>query len=187
MTYKREDDMVNENGEPISPAHKAIYDHLDQCKNELMAHHDMTLDKFERRHVTERHHEPMSDYLANVDLTPQDLVESAVQMHEIVPGLADFVYGPPKIDPATGDIMVDAKGRPFRQTEKGAQHAVNNGGFRASIPRWLVTLLAALIGAMGLIGAAVIQHSNDTQTIVERVVEELQQLQEDVTEGAPGG
>lgn len=178
--HRREDDKIGENGEPVSPAHKAIYGHIDECKLEVINHQNRVIEEFEARHITERHHEPMSTYLSRVNLTPQDLVESAVLMHDVLPGLEDFVYGPARKDPATGRVLVDGNGRPLRDETKGAQHAVNNGGFKAHVPRWMVSIIVALIMASASIGVAVIQHSADTQNLIDQVVLEIQQLEEDV-------
>ena len=151
---KRIDDLVNGDGVPVSAAHQSLYDHLDDCKVEILTHVDSVM----AIHVKERHHLSMTDLLADSRLTPETLITSVIAMYEIVPGLTDFVYGPPLVDAATGKVLVDGNDVILRDKTKGAQQAVNNGGFPVKMPKWLVTLLVATIGGVFTLAAAIIQN-----------------------------
>jgi len=175
MPDRREDDKIDPiTGIPVSAAHEAIYTHIDDSCAMVMKHQDRIIEDFEVRHIGERH----ATLIAGE--TAKEVKEAAADMKTIMPGLLDFIYGPPKIDPVTNEPLIDADGHYFRNEQKGAQHAVNNGGFKATIPKWLTAIIIALIGTSGTVGVAVIQHNSDTQHIVQDVVEELQQLQEEI-------
>jgi len=139
--------------EENTPVRK-LWDHVDKCGADRKAEHGELEDSFEE-HLRVRHHRPMAELLEGTILTPDLLVKSAIEFHEVLPGMADFLYGPPKIDPMTKTPLVDGNGRPLRDEKKGAQHAAHNGGFKADIP-WGKIILAAITQAGAIIVAVII-------------------------------
>ena len=136
--------MTEQRREENGPVRK-LWEHVDEWADDLKTSFDC--------HIEDRHDAPLRA-LEGTGLTVADLIHTGIEMHYVLPGMADFLYGPPKIDPMTRTPLVDGNGRPLRDEEKGAQHAAHNGGFKAEIP-WR-KLVVAFVMQLGAIVAAVI-------------------------------
>ena len=143
MTERRTEENV-----PV----RKLWVHVDECAAERKSEHQALKGAFDC-HIDERHDTPLRA-LEGTGLTAADLVESAIEMRLVIPAMADVFFGPAKLDPITQEPLVDGNGHVLRHTEKGAQYAVHNGGFKASLP-W-GKLSVAFVTQFGLIIAAII-------------------------------
>lgn len=92
----RQDDRVDKYGVPISEAHKAIYDHLDECRDDIVDHIDQKINShFESAHdgLIVLHH-PIADVFG--DVSPDVAMRRVVAMSKQFDELADAVLGTPK-------------------------------------------------------------------------------------------
>ena len=132
---------------------RKLWDHVDQCATDRKTEHGSLKDAFDS-HIEDRHDAPLRA-LEGTGMTVTDLIQTGIEMRYVLPGMADFLYGPPKIDPMTKTPLVDGNGRPLRDEEKGAQHAVHNGGWPKQQLPWGKISVAAVM-QVGVIIAAVI-------------------------------
>lgn len=99
----REDDLVNEDGIPLSPAHKAldekidkVYDHLNECKEEMIRHFDESMiGHLEQRHADLIHLDaPFEEFFPGQ--SAGSVLQSISMMAAQFPMLASAVLGTPK-------------------------------------------------------------------------------------------
>ncbi|TNF82063.1 MAG: hypothetical protein EP299_01705 [Acidobacteria bacterium] len=151
MPERREDDHIDPvTGIPLSAAHQAIYEHLDDCKEELIEHHDKMLEEFEKKHIDDRHHPAMTDMFPGQ--TPEKIVRSLVDMSNDFNTLADTVLG-------TRRTPFEGGGR----NDDGWDHKIedlyaklgNGQPVKIKLPP---ALWAAIISTVGLVIVEIIQH-----------------------------
>jgi hypothetical protein len=92
----RQDDKVDKDGVPISEAHKAIYDHLGECRDDIVGHIDQKIN----RHVENRH-DSLIELGAPVSVvfdghSPDEVFTKLVAMSDQFDELANAVLGTPK-------------------------------------------------------------------------------------------
>lgn len=95
-----------------------------------------------RDHERRKHHPPMEELFPGAN--PEEIVRNVVSMSDAMPGLLDVVYGPPRLDPVTGNPIRLSDGSVLRWEDKGLRHQLSNGGVRASV-HWTRTQWVAIL------------------------------------------
>jgi hypothetical protein len=94
MPDRRLDDMVDDNGEPMSEAHQALMRKVEACKDELIADHDDKLRQLEDRHNEKRHHPPLNEIAKQLGQTPTQLMEGFIRSMKTSERIVDALDGP---------------------------------------------------------------------------------------------
>lgn len=149
--YRRKSDS----DDPLSPAHQALHDQIETVDQKL-TRHVKAEPVIVRQAVAEgiEEHEAAIQHLSS-------------ELSELVPGLADVIYGPPRVHADTGAVMIDGNGHPIRDTQKGLRYQVSNGGlrtegrvqFRLTGPQ--MVLVGTIVTALATIIVALIQQGGN--------------------------
>lgn len=103
------------------------------------------------------------------EMISEDINGKLLQVCDQLDFMADVVLGEPEYNPIDGQT-----------TRTGGMKALvaahQNGGIRAKVPKWLVSILVAIIIAVSTIGGAVIQKSNIEARQIQEVVEHVLEM-----------
>ena len=156
---RRADDMVDANGEPISEAHKAIYAHIGECKQELLDKHDAMIDTVTQRainlHVDNMHHTSLIDLAKQTGRTPEQLMQAFVTSIDISERVVTALDGP-TVKQIDGTVTRNKEdGLIFQVADMRAD--MKNGIKHKAVvtgPQWV--FLGTLITALATIAVALI-------------------------------
>jgi hypothetical protein len=155
MPERRLDDRVDGNGDPMSPAHAALMEKVETCKQELIADHANKLSEMEDRHNEERHHPPLNEIAKQLGKTPTELMGSFITSMQTSERVVDALDGP---------LVEGLDGHKHRVEEEGViwqmkdmQDQMKNGivhKAKLTIPQW--TFLGVLVsGIFGILIALI--------------------------------
>lgn len=159
MPERREDDQMDPiTGIPVSAAHQAIYNHLDECKDELLDGQQKVVADIEAwhdQHIDERHHPPLNEIAAQLGRNPTQLMQDFIRSMQTSERVVDALDGP---------IVRGLDGVEHRVVEDGMIHQMkdiqlqmSNGiKHRAELSKSQYALAIAAIGALATIAAALL-------------------------------
>lgn len=98
-------------------------------------------------------------------------IEAIDTMSKQINYMADVVLGEPR-ESFDGTVTRNGGMKKLVQDHQ-------NGGFKMKVPKWLVTILVAIIITIGTIGAAVIESNQRDTAQIEQVVEQVLKAQQE--------
>ena len=152
MEQRREDDMVDNEGQPVSPAQQAIWDEIKTTKAEVVNCIEKSNRRTRKDHEDEHHHPALTAELMT------DLIGSVAVSKRVV----DALEGPLKTTLDGRTIRIKEEGmisqvQDIRVEIKEVKTEMKNGvKHRAELTKGQYGLVIAVIGLLGTIAAALL-------------------------------
>jgi hypothetical protein len=155
MENRRADDKVNGEGEPISAAHQAIYEHITQCRDEIIADRGRISKERIDEHEKLHHHPPLSKLAADVGKSPTQLMREFIAAAEVSGRVVDALEGPEVTNIAGESHRAEESGLVWQVAD--IQSQMSNGvRHKAELSKGQWTAITALITALGTIAVGLV-------------------------------
>ncbi len=155
MPDRRVDDLVNDEGEPISLAHKAIYEYIGECKKEIIADRGRVSAEAVAAHVAEHHHPSLAELAHQQGKTPTELMEELMGAAQMNRRIIDALEGK-EVQRLDGRVTRDKDTGLIFQVAEIREEMKDGVKHKAELTKAQWGVVTAAVISLGTIAAALV-------------------------------
>jgi AraC-like DNA-binding protein len=155
MEERREDDWVGLDGEPLSSAHKAIFEKIEQCKVEIMADRGRISAEAVALHEKHHHHPPLAKLASDAGKQPEQLMREFIAAAEVSARVVDALEGE-QVKQIDGSLKRNAQTGLVWKVNSIEKQMSNGVRHKVEISKLQYTLVGTTVAALATIAVALI-------------------------------